>query len=82
MGEMADYYIEQMMFAELEQDIIWAIRQERANKIKTWITKEGKELKIEDMETSHIKNCIALTERRGYPPIPEFDRVLKLRGEI
>ena len=29
-----------------------------------WTTREGKKLKISEMETSHIKNCIALMDRR------------------
>lgn len=28
-----------------------------------WTTREGKKLKISEMETSHIKNCIALLDR-------------------
>ena len=29
-----------------------------------WTTREGKKLKISEMETSHIKNCIALVDRK------------------
>ena len=29
-----------------------------------WTTREGKKLKISEMETSHIKNCIALMNRK------------------
>ena len=29
-----------------------------------WTTREGKKLKISEMETSHIKNCIALMKRK------------------
>ena len=29
-----------------------------------WTTREGKKLKISEMETSHIKNCIALMDRK------------------
>ena len=29
-----------------------------------WTTKEGKKLKISEMETGHIKNCIALMNRK------------------
>lgn len=37
-----------------------------------WTTKEGKKLKISEMETSHIKNCIALMEKK-YPWLKEED---------
>ena len=30
---------------------------------KTWKTKEGKKLKIKDMTTGHIQNCIKLLEK-------------------
>ena len=29
-----------------------------------WTTREGKKLKISEMETGHIKNCIALMDRK------------------
>ena len=29
-----------------------------------WTTREGKKLKIFEMETGHIKNCIALMDRK------------------
>ena len=29
-----------------------------------WTTTKGKKLKISEMETSHIKNCIALMDRK------------------
>jgi len=31
---------------------------------KTWTTKEGKIMKIKDMESSHIYNCMKLVERK------------------
>ncbi len=31
----------------------------------TWTTKEGKELLISSMETSHIQRCISMLERKG-----------------
>lgn len=30
---------------------------------RVWVTKDGQHLKIRDMETSHIKNCIRFLER-------------------
>ena len=30
-----------------------------------WVAKEGKELNIQDMETSHIQNCIRMLKRNG-----------------
>ena len=29
-----------------------------------WTTREGKKLKISEMKTSHIKNCITLMDRK------------------
>ena len=33
---------------------------------ETWKTKDGKEIPIENMTTQHIKNTIALLERKGF----------------
>jgi len=30
----------------------------------TWTTKDGVEMNIADMQTSHIKNCIAMVQRK------------------
>lgn len=32
--------------------------------MNTWITASGEKLKIEDMETSHIENCIRMLDKR------------------
>jgi len=49
-----------------------------------WVTREGKELKISEMETSHIKNCIAFIKRNDSDDmyhcyIPVFEKELKRR---
>ncbi len=35
----------------------------------TWTTKDGVTLKVSEMETSHIKNCIAMLKRA----MPDFE---------
>jgi hypothetical protein len=40
-----------------------------------WITREGKKLKISEMETSHIKNCISLMEKK-YPSLKEEEDIV------
>ena len=32
---------------------------------KIWVTKDGKELKIKDMETSHIHNCMKMINKKS-----------------
>lgn len=32
--------------------------------MKTWTTKDGQELKVREMETSHIQNCIKFMQRK------------------
>ena len=51
---------------------------------KEWLTKEGKILKIKDMETSHIINCIKMINRNrwcyAYEYTKLFESELKRRG--
>jgi len=37
--------------------------------METWTTKDGKRILFKDMETSHIKNCIAMLNRE----MPSFE---------
>lgn len=49
-------------------------RKELYDGIPRWHTEEGEILKVEDMTTFHIKNCIAKLEReerKPYPPLQE-----------
>lgn len=32
--------------------------------MKIWKTKDGKEIKVSDMETSHIENCIKFMQKK------------------
>ncbi len=31
-----------------------------------WTTKDGREVAVPDMETSHIRNCIRMLKRKGF----------------
>lgn len=65
MGEIADLYIDQMLcreFLELED----TYRGTAVRRPTTWKTKDGSVLKIVDMDTSHIRNCIKLLADNGY----------------
>lgn len=78
-------------FDDYEADIYWDEQQkymehEYSAKMGIWHTKDGKEIKIKDMETSHIKNCIAFIRRNDkidmYEPyIKTFEEELKRREE-
>jgi hypothetical protein len=35
----------------------------KPRKFRVWKTKSGKKMKIKDMESSHIRNCISLLDR-------------------
>lgn len=49
-----------------------------------WETREGDKIRFDDMETSHIKNCIKMLSRRGYKNdnllIDVFGRILLERN--
>lgn len=69
--------------AWMAEELADAIEQDIQKGI--WVTKDGKELKISEMETSHIKNCIRFIHKKdddfflGY--IPVFRSELERRGE-
>ena len=68
----------------------WAIEElywkyeKLANKGQ-WETREGEILDVKDMQTSHIKNCIAYIKRKNWECafvcIPMFEEELKRRGD-
>lgn len=59
MGEMADYYIEQ----SIERMGRFTDLLKKPREI-VWHTKDGKCLKPHEMESTHLMNCLHLTERR------------------
>ena len=84
---MDDYwcaYWEELDFEEEE------IEMEYRFENKIWVTKDGKKLKIKDMETSHIQNCIKFVNRkingRQWAYAEEYTKLfneeLKARGVI
>ena len=63
MGDMAD----DLAYREWQENSRWH-GELNPRGIKTpddfvWTTKDGKRLKLRDMETSHIENCIKMLER-------------------
>lgn len=74
-----------------EADLYWDEQQQYEEndyqaRMGNWTTKDGKTIKIKDMETSHIKNCIAFIKRNDmidlYEPfVVAFEEELKRRGE-
>ena len=65
MGEMAEYYLEQAMFHDLvhyfDREIERRIRQQNRPK---WVCKDGRKLYPKEMSVQHLKNSIAMIERR------------------
>ena len=66
------------LYGEMEHDI-----EEEAER-GVWTTKDGREIPVEEMTTSHIKNTIALLERNNcddmYTPwITVFHKELQRR---
>lgn len=70
MGEMAEYYLE--MF-EWEWDLDPTAGEARY--ATCWKTKEGQWLKHTDMGTSHLRNTIALLDRRGFDHHPAYEEM-------
>lgn len=63
MGEMADYFAEQSIFDmpdERHTDDYRCIAQ------RIWVTEDGTEIKVKDMDTEHIANALAMLKRRGF----------------
>lgn len=65
------------------EEMIEAIEKDAS--IGIWVTKDNKELKISEMQTSHIRNCINFIKRKDDDLykcyIPVFEAELKKRGE-
>ena len=84
---MDDYWCSYWEELDLEQE---KIEMEYRFKNKLWVTKDGKELKIKDMETSHIQNCIKHVNKkingRQWEYAEEYTKLfneeLKARGVI
>lgn len=47
-----------------------------------WKTRDGREIPIEDMETSHIKNAQALLRRKGFVEKSTFIFYLRVPGTM
>lgn len=65
-----------------DPDDYYAEHEYRA-RMGEWVTKDGKKLKIKDMETSHIHNCIRLINKTGdealFEYLPVFEKELERR---
>lgn len=66
------------------QQTRWQIEDEAKHGV--WTTKDGQEIPVEDMTTSHIRNTIAFIERTDktdlyLPWVKVFKAELKRRGE-
>lgn len=82
---MDDFWCQYWETWETEED--WTeeeIEMEYRLGYKIWVTKDGKELKIKDMETSHIINTIKMINRNkwcyAYEYTKLFEEELKARG--
>jgi hypothetical protein len=75
MGEMADYYYEQGILAELDGDYEYDDQQPSSfipSEAKRWKTKDGTVLKISEMGTDHIHNTMKYLERTFQTSIPQY----------
>jgi hypothetical protein len=48
--------------------------------IKTWTTINGKRLKIVDMDTTHILNCINMLRKNVYNTLPDYSVFVDFDG--
>ena len=62
---MATYSDEEYMWDILSTPPNIPHKEYRKTHSKTWLTKERTILRIKDMESSHIINCINMLERAG-----------------
>jgi hypothetical protein len=64
MGEFAEMALEQewALWAEDVRENIWLKR--RMSKTY-WHCKDGRRLKIADMDLEHVRRCVAMMERQG-----------------
>lgn len=73
MGEMADYHF----------DAAFCDNEYESHCDGYWTTKEGTTLRIKDMETSHIQNCLKMLNSEPVTfeeYIFEFEEELRRRG--
>ena len=79
MGEYADYEVERMMDnTDYLADVI--DQRLRRNMTGKWGTKDGRILNIADMTDSHLRNAMALCERRGNTnKVREFKQEIERR---
>ena len=87
MGEMADDLILQRTTEWIKEEDynsgnFFFTSPKRLKKV-IWTTRDGRELDIRDMETSHIKFSMAKCKRDNWrlKAIPYFEEELKRRGE-
>ena len=48
-----------------DDDYIYELEARKFDSFKRWKTRDGRILNINDMETSHIKNCMKMLERKN-----------------
>lgn len=68
----------------IERELLYVRAEQRAFD-GLWETREGKTLKVTDMTTSHIQNCLRMLKRGNSPYadpfIGMFEKELERRGE-
>ena len=64
MSDMPEHYYEMDIFGFAPYIEPFSFKNHRATNGELWMTKERKELKIKDMETDHISNCMDMLIRK------------------